>query len=100
MIIQATTPTHTFNIPFDVISLEKVQITYGQNGAQKFSKTKEECSCSGKSIKVTLTQEETLQFDPNFPVQIQVRALTTGGDAIASRIKLASVDPVLNGDVL
>lgn len=100
MITQATTPTHIFHIPFDGSLLDKVLITYGQNDAALFSKTKEECACSGKTVRVTLRQEETMQFDPNFPVQIQLRALTTGGDAVASKIKYVSVNRVLSGDVL
>ena len=49
-----------------------------------------------------LTQEETKRFSakPKNMVDIQVRALTIGGDAMASDKKSISVQDVLNDEVL
>ena len=97
---RGTTPTHTFQIPVDASLLEEVKITYAQNGKEVLSKYKEDCKLNGTTVEVTLTQEETLKFSGSKPCQIQVRVLTTGGQACASKIMEEKVLPLLDGEVL
>jgi hypothetical protein len=88
-VIQGTTPTHKFNIPFDTTICANMRILYSQNGKLKIVKTKNDCKLSGKSIITTLTQEDTLKFEKNIRVDVQLRILTTGGDSLVSKpIKL------------
>lgn len=54
----------------------------------------------GSIASVTLTQAETKGFDPLYDVEIQVRVLTTEGDALASPILRRKVFDVLNDEVL
>lgn len=98
--IRATTPTHTFELPFAANQLAKIRISYAQNDAVVFEKTEADCVVEGNSIKVTLTQEETLQFDSTYNVQIQIRALTADGKALASQIEKVRIKDVLNEEVL
>ena len=52
------------------------------------------------TIQTTLTQEETLRFDHKKAVQIQIRILTAGGDALASVIEKIGVSQLLDNEVL
>lgn len=97
--IRGTTPTHTYNLPFDTALIDKIKITYAQNGVVVLTKEKADCKIDGNAVTVKLSQEDTLKFDAS-RVQIQIRVLTTGGDAIASDIKIVSCSDVLEGGVL
>ena len=98
--IRGTTPTHQFVVPFDTSVLSEVLITYAQDNKLVLTKNIKDCTIEQDVISVTLTQEETLRFDSDHHVKIQLRALTTGGDALASQIITRSVGDVLNDEVL
>ena len=97
--IRATRPTHTFNLPIDTSTIKSVLVTYKQNDSIVLEKTKESCTMSGATIKVTLSQEETKMFSPE-RVKIQLRVLTNDGVSLASKIKTKTVEDVLNDVVL
>lgn len=97
---KGTTPTHSFGLPFDASMVKSVLITYAQNDVEVLSKETKDCTLEGETIAVKLTQEETLGFNHRANVQIQVRLLTMGGDALASDIKIVSVEQCLNSEVL
>lgn len=82
--IQGTTPTHLFNLPFETSMIEAVRIVYEQN--KKIILVKEECTMNENSLELKLTQEETLQFDENIPVRIQLHIRTKTDDAYASKV--------------
>lgn len=93
-----TTPTHYFNLP-KVISKDevaKLRITYEQNGKIVMKKTKDECTFNEKQITVKLKQEETLKFDENASVRMQLKIRTTGGDVIMSKVIKDTADVVLD----
>lgn len=98
--IQGTTPKHTFKLPFDVGLIDKVQITYAQNKTPIVTKEKAECELLENRVIVYLSQEETLKFKPNLSVQVQIRVVTTGGDAPATKIFTIPCDEILNKVVL
>ena len=98
--IRGTTPQHTFTIPFDVSLAKEVMIIYAQNDVEVFRKTTEDCQMYGKTISVTLTQEDTLLLNHKHNVQIQVRLLTNDGKALVSNVKLVSVRKCLNSEVM
>ena len=80
-----TTPTHTFTIPADIANqAAKVRIVYSQ--CDKVVLTKDVTQLTSNNAVVKLTQEETLKFHDKKPVDIQLRVLTTGGDALTSDI--------------
>lgn len=97
--IRGTTPTHTFNLPFDTALIDKIKITYAQNGVVVLTKEKADCKFDGNAATVKLTQEDTLKFDAS-RVQIQIRVLTMGGDALASDIVTKTCGEVLEEGVL
>ena len=98
--IQGTTPAHTFTVPIDTEIISNVRVTYAQSGEVVLTKEKDDCSIGNKTVTVKLTQEETFKFAHDIPVDIQVRILTTGGDALASRVERVPIREVLDGEVL
>ncbi len=97
---RGTTPTHEFILPFEAALLNEIRVTYKQNDAVVLEKTEADCTKDGSSVKVELTQEETLLFDSGFNVDIQLRVSTTDGKALASQIEKVRVCEVLNEEVL
>lgn len=98
--IRATTPTHSFTLPFDASMVSKFLLSYSQRGKIVLEKTEENMTKSGNVWSVKLTQEETKKFMPDLDVTMQIRVLTTDGDAIASDAIRVKVKQVLNDEVL
>lgn len=98
--IKGTTPTHTFSIPVEADMVKEAMIIYAQDDNEVFRKETAECEMNGKTISVTLSQEETLMFNHARNVQIQIRLLTIEGAALASHIIVVSVGKVLCEEVI
>ena len=97
---QGTTPTHTFNLPFDISLLKIVSIAYAQNRKVLFVKRLPDLEVNGATMSVTLSQADTLQVDPNREVEVQVRVVTHNDEALASDIFTMSAERVLECEVL
>ena len=95
---RGTTPTHTFTLPFDVSVIEKARVLYSQGEELKLTKT--DCVLDGNTLTVKLTQEDTFKLDCGKFVDIQLRVLTPGGDALNSDIIRVAVDRCLENEVL
>lgn len=98
--VRGTTPTHYFTLPFDTGQLERLRITYAQNGLTVLELTEENVALAGKEIRYQLTQEDTLRFKNNVLAEVQVRVKTTDGNVLASNVMAISVGKILNEDVL
>lgn len=107
--IRATTPKHMFIFDTDPSVYERILITYAQGGEIVIEKEKddltiEEFTDSNDGTQkynawFRLTQEEANSFSPKM-VAVQVRALTTSGEALASEQMSFRVEDVLNDEVL
>ncbi len=98
--IRGTTPTHTFTLPFEVSVIKSLVIIYAQNDIEVLRKEKNDCTLDGNTIVTKLTQEESLKFNHSMPVQIQLKILTAGNDALASYIHTVPVLKCLTDEVL
>lgn len=98
--IRGTTPTLEFTIPFDTNLLEEAYVTLAQNKKIVIDKSLSECRCSDNVLSVKLTQEETLLLSSNSTVEIQIRARTKDGNAVASEIMAVSPDRILKDGVI
>lgn len=110
--IRATTPKHMFIFEIDPSEFTRVLISYSQNGQIILEKEKDdltfeevtnECDGStGYAAWFRMSQEETKKFSaaPGKLVTVQVRALTSSNEALASDKKTFSVQDVLNDEVL
>lgn len=99
-IIRGTTPTLEFVLPFDTDNLADAYVTISQSGVQLVDKPLTACQCNGNKLTVTLTQEETLKLDCKCISEIQIRAKTAGGEAIASNIIQALTGRILKDGVI
>lgn len=97
--IRGTTPTHIFNVNVDLSEAEVIYITYKQSDSIVVEKEKADCTVTGETISVKLTQEDTLKFN-TAPVEIQIRARFPDGSAIASNIMQTTVTRILKGGVI
>ena len=98
--IRGTTPIHIFTHSLDPSDFKKIRIIYSQNHNVLFVKNIEDCTVEGNTIAVRLTQEDTLAFDHDVPVNIQVRILTTNDIALASVIQTVRVSRCLENGVI
>ncbi len=96
---RATTPRHTFSIPIDPNTVAQILFTYAQNGDIILEKTGADAVNEGGAWTITLTQEETNLFQPDY-ADVQVRVLTVEGKAMASEIMRLNVGAVLNDEVM
>lgn len=102
---QATTPTHTYKLPIQTATCKVIQVSYEQGDTQFVWQSDGEelpdgMTYDGDKVLIRLTQEQTLSFNTNGPVTSQVRALTYGGDAFASRKFKISVKEAQNKEIL
>lgn len=98
--IKGTTPTHIFTLPFGAETIKTIQIIYAQNGVEKLTKSNADCALEGNSVSVKLTQEDTFAFADDACVEVQVRVLTMGNDALASRVMRVHCHECLSDEVL
>ena len=100
--IRGTTPTLEFTLPFDTSLIAKMYITITQNGIATLEKTLSDCKCSGTSVSLTLTQEDTLRLQqkPYSDGEMQIRVRTIAGEALASNIMSISVGRILKEGVI
>lgn len=92
---RGTTPTNTFASDVDLTSAEVMFITYKQAGRTIIEKTLPDVTFGEGSFSVELTQAETLRFNSQQEVEIQVRVKFPGDEAIASNIIKTSVGRIL-----
>lgn len=93
--IRGTTPTITFNLPFDVSTITNCEVYFGQNDELLVTKEYDDCTLSGTTLSVTLDQEDTLQFDDDEKLQMQIRFVFTDGTVDATSILKGKVGKIL-----
>ena len=98
--IRATTASQTYVLPFDTSELVAVRIYYSQHGKVVLEKNEEQVQLEGKEIKWTLTQQETMMFDDDAMVSIQLHVKTVHGDVLASEVDMVTVGKILKDEVL
>lgn len=98
--IRGTTPLLEFVIPFDTSLLAEAFVTLAQNGVVVLDKALDDCTCTANKLSVRLTQEETLKLDCECATEIQIRAKTIEGEAVASNIIRQSTGRILKDGVI
>lgn len=98
--IRGTTPTLEFIIPFDTGQLAEAFVTLSQNGGIVIDKALTECNCEENKLSIRLTQEETLKLQCDCITEIQIRAKTLEGEAVASQIIKVNTERILKDGVI
>ena len=97
---KGTTPTHIFEVELDTSTIKEVKITYSQRDQEVLVKRTEDCTIDSETISTRLSQEDTFLFEDNTLVTIQLRVLTTGGDALIAEPIIISIGKCLDDEVL
>ena len=92
---RGTTPTITFNLPFEVSTVRNVEVYFAQNDELKLTKEVADCVLTGKTLAVTLSQAETLSFDEEEKLEVQARFVFTDGSVDATEIIKQKVKEIL-----
>lgn len=90
--IRGTTPTITYNFPFEVDSIEKFRMYFVQGKNVVLTKTEEECTFSGTTVSAILTQEETYAFSTKKLLQTKARFLLEDGSVCGTKAKNIKVE--------
>jgi hypothetical protein len=101
--IQGTTPTLHFNLPFSASLIKSAEITLQYTDSYKnvlIVKTLAECELGETSIATRLTQAETLQLPAPATAKVQLRILTNDNVALATELFKVSVKKLLKKDVI
>ena len=98
--IRGTTPTHKFNLPFDSSNISAARVIYTQRGREILRKETKDFTMDGNAIRVELKQEDTLLFDCDYSVKLQLRVLTNDGKTLATQPIIVSIEECLDNEVL
>ena len=96
--IQGTTPTHVFYVNADLRGA-KVYVTYKQ-GDRIIEKTNNDIIVHADSLIVPLNQGDTMIFDDNKPIKIQIRYVKKSGESSASQIMMTDIQSILKKGVI
>lgn len=80
-IYRGTTHSFEFDMETDLSEVSVMWVTIAQNGIERVTKETEDVEIEGQTIKVNLTQEDTLALKPNRTAKIQIRILLNDGTA-------------------
>lgn len=97
--IRYTTPTLTFNLPFEVSYLSDAYVTIVQSN-KIIEKSYSDCTVQDKTLSVTLTQEETGSLVAERDAKVQLRCKGTDGKAYASQEFQIKIDDVLKSGAI
>ena len=99
---QGTTPTLVFKLDIEPGTLVSLYLTFRQGYGRELTRREDSITADNdaKTLTVTLTQEDTLKFEEGGNVEIQLRAVTTTGAALASNIVALPVERILLGGVI
>ena len=96
---RGTTPTLTFQLPFDADRLTKLSIAFSQDGDVVLEKDLDDVTASKQEITLVLSEEDTLLLSSESSLYIQLRC-GLGDDRMASDIIKTSVGAILKEGVL
>lgn len=108
--VRGGTHRHNFYIPFDAAQIEKIFVSYSQNGEVVLEKSTDDCvfNSTKNCLQVDLSQEDTLSFSApgiittpeRSLVIIQLRVLLANGHSyVSAPIKERLFDVLKGGQI-
>ena len=82
--IRGTTPTHSFGIPISEKDVRNIKVTYKQDGRIVVEKGLNDVVITGSTVKVTLSQQETLRFMPGIKAKVDIGVLSANGKRLGN----------------
>lgn len=96
---RGTTPTLTFGLPFEGTKITKACLAFAQGGEVVLEKALDDLQVEGTTLKVKLTERETLELRHEMVLEIQLRCVVDG-NSLASNIVHTTVERILKDGVL
>ena len=100
IIPKGCTAKNSFTLPFKEEEIEVLYITYQQSGKTVIEKTLADCSFADNKVLVKLSQEETILFDTNRIIRIQIRIRLKDGTVTKSNVITSTTDILLKTEVI
>ena len=97
---RGTTPTLNFELPFAASTVAEGYVSIAQNRQVVVDKPISDWSIADNTVKVTLTQEETLSLSVLHSTEIQLRVKLNDGNALASKIFTVPTERILKDGVI
>ena len=97
--IRGTTPELVFELPYDASSVKDLRITFEQR-CFKLVKKLADVAVEGHTIKVKLTQKETLKFKAGEAIKWDIKVIFIDGNVVPSDIYEMPCYDTLNDEVL
>lgn len=101
--IKGTTPTITYNLPFESSLIKSAEIVVMYVDANKevlIVRNLVDCTLGKTSISTKLTQEETLKLPAPSSAEVQLRIVTTDDTILATVPEKVTVKRLLKEDVI
>ena len=90
-----------FELDLDLTEVQIVWVTFSQNGFKRFRKETEDIEpVDEHTIKVHLTQEDTLALKPKRMASIQIKFMNTDGTVDVTEIIRRDVSELLDEDII
>lgn len=100
-IYKGSTPSLFFNINTPLVNIDKMTMIFSQCGTIILEKNKDDITTVDEdTIKVKLTQKETLMFSSKYEIEAQIRIKYTSGAAVTSAITCFNIGEVLKNEVI
>lgn len=100
MIAKGCTCKNSFPIPYEKEEIATLFITYQQDKETVIEKSITDCTFEDGMVSVYLSQEETLSFEDDVIIKVQIRGRLNNGAATKSKIMETYTDYVLKKEVI
>ena len=97
---KGTTPTLIFTLPFASELIATAKVTFCQLEKVKLEKHTKDFTMKDNTLSLKLTQAETFLFNCNENIRLQLRVVTTSGEALATDVYTVFVSECLDGEVI
>lgn len=97
--IKGTNPILVIDFSIEVSKITKLRITFAQGKDIVLEKSLADCTVEGNTIKLQLSEQETLSFKPTI-LKVQAKLKLQDGSILYSKIKEIEVEEPLNEETL
>lgn len=97
---RGTTPTIEFELDFDTGLIQEIYATFKQNDSVVLEKSKDDFTFNGNTASITLTQEETLDFQCHNTLKVQLKIKFNDETVVATEPATFKIDECYKAEVI
>lgn len=98
--IRGTTPTVTHSLPVAGSTIEQFRLYFMQGSETILTKDEDDCTLSGNTASVTLTQEETFLFSSKKRLEVKCRYRQANGTVGGTTSEFFTVEDTGSSEVI